>query len=86
MTVTAADIRKKLQETAQCHGIDTWIDEVLTPSFLNTNGTPVTVGAAAIHRTWHKDNFMKAMSTRGFDITYRAAQTPAQDSYYEIGV
>lgn len=86
MTVTAADVKKAVDERAKCPGIDQYISESLLPSFLTSNGQRVTVDERVVTRRWHRDNFIKSMVDRGFKIEYKAADRPAEYPYFEIGL
>lgn len=86
MTVTAADIRKAIEENAKCAGIDQWIAETLMPTFITKNGGDIDIDVRAVTKRWHKDNFIKAMQDRGFKIEYKADNRPAEYPYYRISL
>lgn len=86
MTVTAADVKKAVEERAKCAGLDEWIVESLMPRFINSNGATVEIDERVATRRWHKDNFIKSMVDRGFKIEYKAADRPAEYPYYIIGL
>lgn len=86
MTVTAADVKKAVDERAKCPGIDEWIVESLMPSFIHSNGANIEIDERVVTRRWHRDNFIKSMVDRGFKIEYKAADRPAEYPYFEIGL
>lgn len=86
MTVTAADVKKAVEERAKCPGIDEWIVESLMPSFINRNGANVQIDERVVARRWHKDNFLKSMNVRGFKVEYKAEDRPAEYPYFDIGL
>ena len=86
---TAADIRKELENSMTCFGIDDWIDSYLLKEFMASGGAKVSVRVRAITvKAWGVRAFIKDMRTRGFCIMVTRPQlrSACADGYFEISL